>query len=239
MSHSNPTLDEPIVLVSHALCPYVQRVAIVLHEKGMSFGRHDIELADKPAWFMQLSPLGRTPVLQVGREAIFESAVICEYLEETALPRLHPPQPLMRARHRAWIEFSSELLRQIAALYRAADEASLMGRTQELRARLAQLEPVVGAGPFFSGTGFCLVDATFAPVFRYFDVLDELLEEGFWDGLPSVRSWRVALSARTSVKAAVRPDYPVMLREFIQNRRSALSRRLDSRVTHESASRAV
>ena len=83
-------VNEPLVLVSHVLCPYVQRAAIVLAEKGIPFERRDIDLANKPDWFLKISPLGKTPVLLVGGESIFESSVICEYLEETGLPRLHP-----------------------------------------------------------------------------------------------------------------------------------------------------
>jgi hypothetical protein len=40
-----------IVLVSHHLCPYVQRAAIALAEKAVLFERAYIDLADKPAWF--------------------------------------------------------------------------------------------------------------------------------------------------------------------------------------------
>ena len=66
-----------LLLVSHPLCPYVQRVAIVLVEKGLPFERRDIDLAVKPGCFLRLSPLGKTPVLQVGEDtAVFESAVI-------------------------------------------------------------------------------------------------------------------------------------------------------------------
>jgi glutathione S-transferase len=75
-----------LTLISHALCPYVQRAAIVLAEKGIAFERRDIDLANKPDWFLAVSPLGKTPVLLVDGEAIFESAVICEYLEDTAQP---------------------------------------------------------------------------------------------------------------------------------------------------------
>ena len=54
--------DTP-VLVSHALCPYVQRAQIVLSEKRVPHQRIDIDLADKPGWFRALSPLGQTPML--------------------------------------------------------------------------------------------------------------------------------------------------------------------------------
>lgn len=219
-------MSAPLVLVSHALCPYVQRAAIVLAEKGVPFERRDIDLANKPAWFLKVSPLGKTPVLMVGDEAIFESAVICEYLDETALPRLHPANVLQRAQHRSWMEFGSALLNLIAAFYNAADEAALGARAAEIRTRLGQLEAALGEGPYFAGNPFSIVDAVFGPVFRYFDVFDEIGDFGFWQGLPRVQRWRQALSIRPSVSAAVRRDYPALLRRFLLARRSALSRRM-------------
>lgn len=216
----------PLVLVSHGLCPYVQRVAIVLAEKGLAFERREIQLDNKPEWFLKVSPLGKTPVLLVGDEAIFESAVICEYLEETALPRLHPAHALQRAQHRSWMEFGSSLLSLIGAFYNAADEPALVARAAEIRARLAQLETALGEGPYFSGECFSIVDAVFAPVFRYFDVFDAIGDFGFRDGLPKVQRWRVALAGRLSVGPAVRSDYPTLLRNFLLERRTALSRRM-------------
>src|SRR5271166_4602074 len=94
-----------LTLISHVLCPYVQRAVISLTEKQVPFKRIDVDLAAKPRWFTAISPLGKTPVLQVGDTAIFESAVILEYLEETQAFPLHPADPLRRAEHRAWIEF--------------------------------------------------------------------------------------------------------------------------------------
>ncbi|MGL1080532.1 glutathione S-transferase family protein, partial [Vibrio parahaemolyticus] len=82
------SMTHDLTLVSHTLCPYVQRAAIALAEKGAAFTRRDIDLAHKPDWFVALSPLGKVPLLQVrhedGREAVlFESNVICEWIEET------------------------------------------------------------------------------------------------------------------------------------------------------------
>src|SRR5258708_30029622 len=95
----------PLKLISHKLCPYVQRAVIALTEKGVAFERIDIDLANKPDWFLKISPLGKTPVLVVGDHAIFESVVILEYLEETQAQPLHPGDPLARAEHRAFIAF--------------------------------------------------------------------------------------------------------------------------------------
>lgn len=216
-------MSAPPVLVSHALCPYVQRAAIVLAEKGMPFERRDIDLANKPDWFLEISPLGKTPVLLVGGEAIFESTVICEYLDETVLPRLHPADALQRARHRSWMAFGSALLNTIAAFYNAADARALAARVEEIRTRLRQVEAALGETPYFAGEHFSIVDAVFGPVFRYFDVFDRVGDFGFCDDLPGVRRWRRALAARPSVSAAVHPDYPKLLWRFLMARDTALS----------------
>ena len=213
-----------LVLVSHPLCPYVQRVAILLAEKGVPFERRDIDLRDKPRWFLEVSPLGKTPVLLVDGQPVFESAVICEYLEETASPRLHPADPLRRAQHRSWIEFGSAVLGGIAGFYGAPDTAALRARAADLRARFDRLEAAVGGGPYFDDAAFSVVDAVFGPVFRYFDVIDHLGDFGLWHRLPKLRAWRAALAQRPSVVAAASPAYPALLLRFLRERDSALGR---------------
>ena len=215
-----------LTLVSHALCPYVQRAAIVLAEKGMPFDRRDVDLANKPDWFNAVSPLGKTPVLLVDGTPVFESAVICEYLDETLAPRLHPEDALARARSRGWIEFGSALLSSIGAFYAAPDEAALAERQRELIGRFAQIERELGAGPYFAGSRFGMVDAVFAPVFRYFDAFDQIGDFGFFDGTPKLRAWRCTLAERASVCGAVDRDYPQRLMRFLRERRSALSTRM-------------
>lgn len=225
---ANAVASRPLTLVSHVLCPYVQRAAIVLLEKGVLFERRWVDLANKPQWFLDLSPLGKTPVLLVGQLPLFESAVICEYLDDTLPPALHPADPLQRARHRAWMEFGSSVLSTIAAFYGAADAGALQARRDDLRQRFTQLEGEVSDGPYFAGANFSVVDAVFAPVFRYFDTFEALGEGGFFDGLLRVAAWRVALAARPSVRQAAPSDYPERLTAFLRARGSALSRRIGS-----------
>src|ERR1700742_546899 len=188
-------------LISHKLCPYVQRAVIALTEKGVPFERIDVDLANKPDWFLKISPLGKTPVLVVGDHAIFESAVILEYLEETQGHPLHPADALRRAEHRSWIEFGSAVLNDIAGLYSAPDQAAFKAKAAQLEARFARLEARVAAAPWFDGETFSLVDAVFGPVFRYFDVFDAIGEFGILAGKPKLARWRAALGSRPSVQA--------------------------------------
>lgn len=222
-------MPHALTLISHPLCPYVQRAAIALAEKGIAFERIDIDLADKPAWFLQISPLGKTPVLLVDGQPVFESAVVCEYLDETVAPRLHPEDALARARHRGWMEFGSAVLNAIGAFYSAPDEAALAVRAGDLRRLFvqveAQLSARVEAGPYFAGPDFTLVDAVFGPVFRYFDVFDRIGDFGVFTGLPRVAAWRTALAARPSVAGAVGADYGDRLRALLHARQGALAER--------------
>lgn len=219
-----------LTLISHRLCPYVQRASIALKEKGVAFERVDIDLANKPDWFLALSPTGKTPLLLVDDQPIFESAVICEYLEDTALPALHPSDALQRAQHRGWIEFASATLNDIGSLYVAADEAGLQRAGAALRSRFERLESVLGDGPYFAGAGFSLVDAAFAPVFRYFEALTEVDDLQLFNNLTKLNAWRQVLAERDSVRQAVASGYPRWLRAFVSHKGSALSRRMQGTV---------
>jgi len=219
------TVTTPL-LISHPLCPYVQRAVISLTEKEIAFERADIDLANKPEWFKAISPLGKTPVLKVGETAIFESAVIVEYLEETQPKPLHPRDSLRRAEHRSWMEFGSAALNEIAGLYVAPDETAFTGKAKALSEKFALLEGRLATGPYFDNDRFSLVDAVFGPVFRYFDVFDRIGKFGILSGKTKVISWRKALAGRPSIRTAVAPDYEARLWKFLEARNSYLSRHM-------------
>jgi glutathione S-transferase len=221
-------MAQELVLVSHGLCPYAQRVAISLGEKGVPVDRVTVDLADKPDWFKAISPLGKVPLLRVDDRIIFESAAILEYLEDTIAPPLHPSDPLQRAEHRAWIEYSSTMLNNIAALYNAPDEAAFDAATTLLATRFQWLEQRVAANAWFDGAAFSLVDAAFAPVFRYFDAFDAIGVTGMLERARKVGRWRAALAARPSVQSAVSAEYPAQLRSFLSRRNSYIARFYDA-----------
>lgn len=219
-----------LTLISHHLCPYVQRAAIALLEKGVPFERINIDLADKPDWFLKISPLGKVPLLRIqeddGREEVlFESSVICEYLEETqAGAPLHPTDALTRARHRGWMEFGTSVLSDLWGYETAQDTAQLEAKHKALVAKFVTIEGVLADGPYFAGASFSLVDAVFGPIFRYFDLFDTLGDSPIFDGLERVKRWRKALSERASVQNAVGEDYRQRLMEFLEKHNSVLLR---------------
>ncbi|WP_376087696.1 glutathione S-transferase family protein [Roseomonas sp. CCTCC AB2023176] len=216
-------------LVSHPLCPYVQRAAIVAAEKGILLEREFVDLSAKPDWFLAISPTGKVPLLVVDGAVLFESAPIAEYLDEVSGGGLLPADPVRRARHRAWVEFASATLSDIAGLYAARDEAGFAAKHRTLEGRFAQAEAAV-AGPWFEGRTFGLADAAWAPVFRYLDAFERLIGLFLADSLQKVAPWRAALAARPSVAGAVGADYPARLEAFLLARDSWLSGLMVQRV---------
>lgn len=208
-------------LISHHLCPYVQRAVIVLSEKSIPHRRTYIDLAAKPGWFRALSPLGRVPVLETGGRVLFESQVIAEYLDEATPGSLHPADPLERARHRAWIEFGSETLAAIGKLYNAPDEAAFAAAADTLRGRLERIAPEV-AGPFFAGERFHMADGVWGTIFRYFDTFDAIGDFGLMPETAPMAAWRAVVSARPSVQQAPPEGYPARLANFLRARQSHL-----------------
>lgn len=217
-------------LISNYLCPYTQRAAIQLAEKGIACERVYIDLANKPEWFLRISPLEKVPLLRVGDAAIFETVAICEYIEDVEpTPPLHPMEALDRARHRSWAEFASAVIADIFTFYMAPDAAAFERKCRDLHARFRWLERVLGDGPYFSGASFCLVDAAFAPIFRLFDTFDRIGEFGIFQGLHRVPAYRAALAERASVRQVVVSDYAEIFRQYLSDRGSHLSRLIQQR----------
>ncbi|MBD1866421.1 glutathione S-transferase family protein [Cyanobacteria bacterium FACHB-471] len=216
-------------LISHHLCPYVQRAVITLLEKEIPHQRTYIDLSNKPGWFRHISPLGKVPLLKVGDEVLFESAVICEYLNEITSGSLHPTNPLTKAKHRAWIEFGSSILNAIAGFYNAATEEAFEQKRQELVDKFAWIERHWQGNSYFAGDQFLLVDAVYGPIFRYFNVFDSITDFKIFVNTPNVQGWRQALRNRLSIQQAVTEDYPEQLLMFLIQRHSYLSNLVHSK----------
>jgi glutathione S-transferase len=59
------------------------------------------------------------------------------------------------------------VLSDIAGFYSASDDETFDKKIAALRAKFMRLEDQLGAGPYFAGDRFSLVDVVFGPVFRY------------------------------------------------------------------------
>ena len=198
-----------LTLVSFHACPFVQRAAILLQEQGRDYDIVYIDLQDRPDWFRRISPSGKVPVLKVGETALFESAVILEYLDETTdQRRLLASEPLERARQRMWIAYISNIMSKAWNLQATNDEATARELVLQIRAHLEELEAQLpDAGPYWGKDSYTLVDVAIAPILQrltWAETLEPSL--GVFEGLARIGVWRDALLDRPSTQAAIVAD---------------------------------
>ena len=212
-----------IELISFDLCPFVQRSVITLLEKDIPFKRTNIDLADKPEWFLQISPLGKVPVLKIDGNILFESAVINEYLDEITPPSMHPGDPLQKALNRAWIEFGTELSNLSFKMVLTDDEEIVAQSLEALQNKFEFLDKNLTTGPFFNGAAFSLIDAAYAPVFiRTEYLLKQVIDDLIPPACNRALDWRDAILARESVQGSIIDGYTELATARFKKRGSVL-----------------
>ena len=215
-------------LISFKLCPFVQRSIIMLKCKQLPFNISYIDLADPPAWFREISPFGKVPILRVeDQHSIFESAVINEFLNEITPGNLLPDEPLQRAINRGWIEFASACVLDLAAIMRAENAEKFDAAHAALTKKMTRLESALGAGPYFTGGELSLVDFAYAPLFMRAELLG--LGEDVYPAAncPGIAPWSQALLGLAAVKDSVVPEFPELLRGRIREMAPYTAARLD------------
>jgi len=206
------------MLCSFKTCPWVQRAAIVLRAKEVAYDITYIDRDDRPAWFLAISPHAKVPVLQIdGKDALFESNAIAEYLDETAPPRLHPEDPIARARNRAWTDFVTTFASAVSNTMYADSEEEFAVRAAKIAGPFGKLDEALAkrgnSGPYFNGPKFSLVDAAYAPFLQRYTFMDRLRPLGIIEKSPHLAAWRDALLASNAVQASTVPDIEAAWRE--------------------------
>lgn len=210
-----------LTLVSFSACPYVQRAAIMLREKRVDYEARYVDLANKPDWFLKISPRGKVPVLVVDDVPIFESQAICEYLDETCdAPRLMPDDPLLRARDRGWFQFAEDVYLPVYRLMYAPEREVYEQSVEALLQGYTRLDQELAGRDYLSGDGerFGMADVALAPNFTKLDLIERL---GGWrlpDDLKNVARWRNAIMSRSSIQGSVPDDYEQVSRAGMQKR---------------------
>lgn len=205
-------------LISFDLCPYVQRSVITLKRKNIPFEIEYIDLANKPDWFLKLSPLGKVPILIVDdKDVIFESAVINEYIDEISGGDLLPSDPLEKAKARAWIEYAGGQLMHLYQAGQAQDQETYETHVATLIDGLMKMKDVA-KGPYFLGDEFSLVDSSIAPLFVRMkflaDVADRFSVRAKADA-PNLLAWFNELTAKD--KGYIQSSAPANLAEKYQS----------------------
>ncbi len=207
--------EEKPKLISFKLCPFVQRSVIALEQKYIEYDIEFIDLANKPDWFLKISPFGKVPVLLVGKIPLFESSAINEYLDEVYGPHLHPSDPILKAINRAWMETISVMLMTQWRYYTVKEAEAFEKIQQDVVQQLTRLNAAMTRRPFFNGEDLSLLDTAIAPLLMRYQIFEQLHSTNLLDGLSRVKAWTKALLTLDSVKKSMVPGFEELLVESI------------------------
>jgi RNA polymerase-associated protein len=160
-----------LTLYSARDCIHCHRVRLVLAAKGVTYDLVPVDLDDPPEDLLDLNPYNSVPTLVDRDLVLYDTSVICEYLDERyPHPPLMPVDPLSRARLRlAIVRIENDwltLVDQIDAGGRTADTAR-----KALRDELMKNASAFKASKFFLSPEMSLADCALAPLIWRLDAL--------------------------------------------------------------------
>lgn len=206
-------------LISFNICPFVQRSVILMEEKGVDYDVDYIDVYDPPAWFLTISPTGKVPVLQCDEEVLFESTVICEYLDEVYDPKFHPADPLIKAKNRAWMEYTSPLYGGTFNFMMSTNKADAAKHVSFMLNTQKSVNDVMLNKPWFNGDHFSLIDIFAAPYFVRVEFFKKHFKVDILDGFDNLQEWSDRLLARPSVQKSIVEGFDkIMLDRMVENK---------------------
>ena len=174
-------MSRSVLVVGSYVSPYVRKVLVALHRKGIDYEIDPIVPFYGNERFAELSPVRRIPVLVDDRVTLCDSTVICEYLDDRHPdPPLRPADPAERARAR-WLEEYADTRMGEVIIWRLFNEVAIrphvwgekpdetvVKRTLEveLPSVLDHLESQLPAERFLFGAELLTADAAIAAFFR-------------------------------------------------------------------------
>ncbi|KAK5710549.1 hypothetical protein LTR17_018821 [Elasticomyces elasticus] len=206
--------EQGLKLYAGWFCPFVQRAWTVLEEKKIPYQYIEVNPYHKPDSLLKLNPRGLVPTLQYDNKPLYESTVICEFLEDVYpdhAPTLLPKDPYDKARTKIWSDYCTS--RIIPSFHRflqfqpMGDEEGLQAARKDFLDKLREFtKEMDGEGPFFLGSEPSLIDFVVAPwvmrlwVFDHFKGglgIPESTNDPVWSRF---REWQKALEERPSIK---------------------------------------
>ncbi len=183
-------MNARVRIVGSYLSPYVRKVLVCLHMKGVTYEIDPIVPFMGDDRFSELSPLRRIPVLIDGDVTLADSTVICEYLEERhPEPALYPRNIAERARARWLEEFADSRMGEVF-IWRLFNEAVI--------------KPAVWGNETDAEVLNRTLTEEIPHILDYLE--DELPSEGFLFGDPAVADIAIACFFRNARFAGFRVD---------------------------------
>jgi RNA polymerase-associated protein len=160
-----------LTLYSARDCIHCHRVRLVLAAKGVTYDLVPVDLDDPPEDLLDLNPYNSVPTLVDRDLVLYDTSVICEYLDERyPHPPLMPVDPLSRARLRlAIVRIENDWLTLVDQIDGGGKTADAARKT--LRDELIKNASAFKASKFFLSPEMSLADCALAPLIWRLDAL--------------------------------------------------------------------
>lgn len=201
-------------LYDNAASPYAQKVRVTLYEKGVDFELREIRFESQREELLRVSPRGEVPALLDGEEAVYDSTIICEYLEERfPVPPLLPTDPAGRARARALERIADTQIDPVLIVLATTKlvrpsvgrrHPEAIGRAAEaLEGYYAKLDGWLADGREWLLGGFSRADVAMAPHVT----AAAFLGWPVTDAHPHAKAWSARLTARPTIARVAREAF--------------------------------
>ncbi|XP_019950413.1 glutathione S-transferase omega-1 [Paralichthys olivaceus] len=192
-----------IRLYNMRFCPFAQRAKLVLNAKGIKHETININLKDKPDWFLERNPLGLVPTLETpAGEVIYESPITCDYLDEVyPEKKLLPSSPFGKAQQKMMLEHFSKVIpffRKIPAGRTNGEDVSELEAELKEKFKKFNEDLVERKTKFFGGDSITMIDYMMWPFFERLEIFEL---QHCLDDAPELKKWMESMSEDTAVKA--------------------------------------
>ncbi|KAG1358705.1 Glutathione S-transferase DHAR3, chloroplastic [Cocos nucifera] len=166
-SASDPPLDVCVkasTTVPHRLgdCPFSQRVLLTLEEKHLPYDLKLIDFANKPEWFLEISPESKVPVVKLDEKWVADSDIITQSLEEK-----YPDPPLATPPEKASV--GSKIFSTFIGFLKSKDPND--GTEQALLTELTSFDDYLKEnGPFVNGSMLSAADLSLGPKLYHLEI---------------------------------------------------------------------
>lgn len=171
-----------VLLIGGFVSPFVRKVLVALHIKGIEFELDPINVFRGSERFTELNPLRQVPVLVHHDLAIADSTVICEYLEELQPAQTLYPQTIADRARARWVEEYADTRLADALIWRFYLQVAIKPAVWQEQPDIAVVE-----------------ETTNTHIPRELDFLESLVpKEGFLFGAPTLADYSIASMFRTA-----------------------------------------
>jgi glutathione S-transferase len=189
------------------ICPFVERVQIVAKETNIDCEQIEVDIRNKPQWYLDLPGPSTVPKLEITNQAnktfyIPDTIATCNFFDELSGSTLHPKDPATQALNTYWI---SQLTPVMGSAYMMSmspekenfdkEKTTLLERLQTLEDLLAEVQP----NPYFNGKNYAMIDIAYAPQFKRFDCMHRMYQLNVLEKFTRIQKWSEATLSIPSV----------------------------------------